>query len=306
MALVRSAILMIGAFFALSAAVVRGWSVSDPNAERYIVYASRDDSQSVTLYTTEVANSQTYQLTLNTDSRPLYACSANGQHFAFMDEGQLHIISADGTQQLANQLMGARVHSLTVANSGSAVVASVYIMGNLNIGLLRLPDGGIRWLSGGIYGTLPHLSFDDRTILFNAANSASENARDTYVVNVGTAGPRRLLTSATDAVWQPDDQTLAYVGRNSNLFVTDLYRRLSVPLTRNTRGNYVFYPAWSPDGGQLAYLAVRDNTSDLRLYVVDANGKNARQLPVTGELIGRGPCFLNFRPDTLLASAAPA
>lgn len=306
LALARSAVLLIGAFFVVGTAFVRGWSVSSPLPDSYIVYASRDDSQTVSLFMTAVERDESQPLDSTFDARPVFACSTNGEHFAFIEDGQLHIVSADGTHQLLNDLRGRRVHSLTVSNDGATAVVSVYSMSSLNIGLLRVPDGGIRWLSSGLYGTAPHLSFDDRTILFNVANNPPEGARDTYVMNVDASNLRRLLTSATDAVLLRDDQTLAHVGRNSNLYITDLHRSLSVPLTRNTRGNYVFYPAWSPDGGQLTYLAVRDNTSDLRLYVADANGKNARQLPVAGHLIGRGPCFLNFRPETLLVSALPA
>lgn len=304
LALARSAILLIGAFFAVGAAVVRGWNVSPSPSDGYIVYASRDDSLVATLHITAVNRDEHYPLDSNFDARSGFACSGNGEYFAFMHEGQLHVISADGRHETMNDLRGRRVHSLTISNDGAAAVVIVYSMSNLSIGIVRVPQGGIRWLSSGLYSTAPHLSYDDRTILFSAARNPSESVRDIYTMNMDASNIRRLLTSATDAVWMPDEQTLAHVGRNRNLYLTDLHRLLSVPLTRNARGSYVFYPAWSPDGTRLAYLAVHDNGSELRLYVADANGKNARQLATTGQVIDRGPCFLNFRPETLLASVA--
>jgi Tol biopolymer transport system component len=132
--------------------------------------------------------------------------------------------------------------------------------------------------------------------VFNVANNPPESDLDTYMMNLNASNLHRVLTSASDAVWLPGDETLAHIGRNSDIYITDLARSVSVPLTRNARGSYVFYPAWSPDGSQLAYLAVRENSSDLRLYVADPNGKHVRRLAVEGELVGRGPCFLTFRP----------
>ena len=304
LALARSAALLIGAFFAVGTAVVRGWSVVSSSSDSYIIYASRDDSLTASLYVAVVDGNENYPFDSNFDARSGFACSGNGEHFAFMHDGQLHIISSDGRHELMNDLRGRRVHSLTVSNDGAAAVVSVHSMTSMSLGILHVPEGGIRWLTSALYGTAPHLSFDDRTILFNVAVNPGESARDTYMMNMNASNQRRLLTSATDAVWMPDDQTLAHTGRNRDLYLTDLDRLLSVPLTRNARGSYIFYPAWSPDGGRLAYLAVRDNTSDLRLYVADANGKNARQLVVSGQVIDRGPCFLNFRPERLLASAS--
>lgn len=303
-ALARTAMLLIGAFFAMSAVVVRGWNIIASPSDSYIVYASRDDALVATLHITALGRDESYPLDSNFDARSGFACSANGEHFAFMHEGQLHVISADGRHEIMNDLRGRRVHSLTISNDGAAAVVIVYSMSNLSIGIVRVPEGGIRWLSSGLYTTAPHLSYDDRTILVSAARNAQESVRDIYTMGMDASNFRRLLTSATEAVWKPNDHTLAYIGRNRNLYLTDLQRLLSVPLTRNGRGSYVFYPAWSPDGTRLTYLAVHNNSSELHLYVADANGKNARQLPTTGQVIDRGPCFLSFRPQTLLASAS--
>jgi Tol biopolymer transport system component len=303
LALTRSAIVLIGTFFVVGTAVVRGWNVPVAVVDQYLIYASRADSQTASLYMTAVDRNEHHLLDPNFDARSGFACSGNGEHFAFMNNGQLHIISADGRQEVMNILRGRRVHSLTISNDGAAAVLSVYSMSNLSIGILHIPDDKVRWLSNGLNSTAPHLSYDDSTILFNVAHNPGESAREVYTMGVDASNMRRLLTRASDAVWMPDDQTLAYVGRNRDLYITDLHRMLSVSVTRNASGSYVFYPAWSPDGGRLAYLAVRDNASELRLYVADANGKNARQLAVTGQVIDRGPCFLSFRPETLLASA---
>jgi len=45
-------------------------------------------------------------------------------------------------------------------------------------------------------------------------------------------------------------------------------------------GFWDLYPAWSPDGGQIAFLSKREK--DLDIYVMDADGSNVRRLHDSG------------------------
>jgi Tol biopolymer transport system component len=79
--------------------------------------------------------------------------------------------------------------------------------------------------------------------------------------------------------YSPDGSRITFHGRLTSASTNDIYVVSSdgtglVPLT-TAPGNDVF-PAWSPDGSKIVFLS--DRTGVLQVWVMDADGGNARQL----------------------------
>lgn len=88
-----------------------------------------------------------------------------------------------------------------------------------------------------------------------------------------------------DPAPSPDGQTLAVSARGW-IWLLDVDTRRARRLTRG--GAMDSRPAWSPDGGRIAF--VRDDTRDTDIWVVDASGGEARPLVET-EALDLDPAF---------------
>jgi TolB protein len=102
-----------------------------------------------------------------------------------------------------------------------------------------------------------------------------------YVVDANGKTERPLTKATDDAlepVWSPDGSRLAFVGRNSELFVMNadgtgrrLVTRGAGPIQSADRAT------WSPDGRRLVFTV--DLGHEHVLYAVDADGTGLRRLP---------------------------
>ena len=114
---------------------------------------------------------------------------------------------------------------------------------------------------------------------------------DIYVMNEHGSGLRRLTRSPQhdgDPVWSPDGRRLAFVrvrGGRSDIYVVDAdgggLRRLAHaiafrPMPGAPSAGFGANPAWSPDGGRIAFMSNRDGTDDI--FVVNADGSGLRNL----------------------------
>jgi Tol biopolymer transport system component len=76
----------------------------------------------------------------------------------------------------------------------------------------------------------------------------------------------------------PRSDVIAYSSlqnEDMDLHLMEVNRRLSVNLTR-TPQHVEFFPAWSPDGQQIAFVGQYNGTYDL--YIIDSGGKRMRRL----------------------------
>lgn len=76
-------------------------------------------------------------------------------------------------------------------------------------------------------------------------------------------------------------------GGNADLVLVDTADATGQPKNLTNHPARDCYPAWSPDGKLIAFASDRDNAANI--YVMDASGKNDRQ--VTGEKSPAGRCY---------------
>jgi TolB protein len=112
------------------------------------------------------------------------------------------------------------------------------------------------------------------------------HAGDIWVAEGGRVAP---LTQGGrywgQADWSPDGSRVALIGWGQNatdLFVMDADGQAIRQLTRGPQrrlsdNNWVFYPRWSPDGEQIAYLTDR-NSDYAMLWTIRPDGSGPRQL----------------------------
>ena len=119
--------------------------------------------------------------------------------------------------------------------------------------------------------------------------------------------------------WSPDGTSLAYVYRGTNfsdIFVTDPQGESQTRLTSSQStilddNDWNFRPAWSPDGGQIAFVSDR-KTAYPTLWLMDAaDGRRQRAIPTPG-LVQESLDALSWSPDgahlavTLFGSSGPS
>lgn len=97
--------------------------------------------------------------------------------------------------------------------------------------------------------------------------------------------------TAWTPAWSPDGRSIAFVRQPwvSNPPYTDIW--LVAPdgsglrrLTTQVPGEHNWRPAWSPDSSQIAYYRVVRGRG--RIWIVNADGSNARALPEVGDSAG--------------------
>jgi Tol biopolymer transport system component len=167
-----------------------------------------------------------------------------------------------------------------------------------------------QWLTAGP-GTLPSWSPDGTRIAFTRERQGS----DIYLIDASGSNQQRLThtdaegtdTLVYDPEWSPDGtQILCVVEYNpdgqffgqTTLHVLDVSDALqgagSARLRALPRAGSLFndWPAWSPDGSQIAFSAVSTEGGGHRdIYVINTDGTNLQQLTLTEDVDELGPAW---------------
>jgi serine/threonine protein kinase/Tol biopolymer transport system component len=87
------------------------------------------------------------------------------------------------------------------------------------------------------------------------------------------AGDNRLPS------WSPDGEHISFASNrdgNAEIYVLGIHSAVQTNLTRNPAWDT--NPAWSPDGGRFAFDSDRRSPKQFRVYVMDKDGKNVRDV----------------------------
>jgi dipeptidyl aminopeptidase/acylaminoacyl peptidase len=136
----------------------------------------------------------------------------------------------------------------------------------------------------------PSWSPDGRRILFSRG---SEGAA-TWVIDTNGANKRKLLDSASDAVWSPDGRQLAYVAYDGARVAGLAVARADGSDARLLTQGIVDGPAWSPDGRTIAFTRRTLDSLPLRIALIKPDGTGERTVP-TGNLVGGRPSDVTWR-----------
>ena len=180
---------------------------------------------------------------------------------------------------------GKKIAFVSMRNSGRN---QIYVMDS---------DGeNIRRITEGAFDLNPAWSSDGRTIAYDGREVGEENRKIHLIAPDGT-NQRRLASDIQSwdmaASWSPDSQRIAFLSSRgiwgNEIYVMDADGTNQQRLTRDgwdDRG-----PAWSPDGGKIAFAVLGDANSFI--VVMNADGTDRKKLP--GEAL-EGVPVLNAYP----------
>jgi Tol biopolymer transport system component len=161
-------------------------------------------------------------------------------------------------------------------------------------------------IGGGIEAVRPSPSPDGGRIAFHTIETYAQPSR-LGVIDASTEKPEWL--EATDAserevTWSPDGRRIAFVSKRDDLIGGDIFtadivgrrlvnlRNLTPRIDASPEIEPQYTPAWSPDGTRIAFTSYRSGGP--AIWVMDADGSNARALTAAGEHID---VFPTWSPD---------
>ncbi len=272
------------------------WSQADRTAQIVFVAYGRGlhlHGNQPDIFIMDINGKQQKNLTKHA-SRDLHPTwSPDGRKISFSStrdrNSNIYVMDADGNnvQRLTNHPgKDSEPAWAPVGNKIAFCSSRESIMGSSNIYVMDADGKNVRKLTNHLGGdSSPAWSPNGRNIAFRSCRQ--ERGCDIYVMDADGENVRRLTDrfefNITPA-WSPNGRKIAFVAysgdddRVSGIYTMNADGGGIARVTNYSGGD----PVWSPDGGQLAFYSNKDPegvpNSDTEIYVIDADGKNERQL----------------------------
>lgn len=262
---------------------------------REIAYTSYRDKQR-DIYVMNADGSGVRRVTSDSynDYGPTWSPDGTKIAFSSLRDGHRHIysINADGSGEVQITDTFGSEYEPAWSPDGTKIAFSARssASGGYDIHVANIDGTDITVLRGSsLTERSPAWSPDGKTIAYTAQTIEDSVGREIFVVNIaGTLGARlthRRLRSV-DPAWSPDGSKLLFASdhiSNSEIYVMDVdYEAAVEPSNLHRYFKQLTYssnniePAWSPDGGRIAFLSYRSGLREL--YVMNADGSASRQI----------------------------
>lgn len=219
---------------------------------------------------------------LNMDSAP----SPDGRQLVFIKvlEGheQLFVMDADGRGEHQLTHDAADHEDPAWSPDGRHIAFLLLADGQQRVAVMD-PDGGSveRVTPATQHALHPSWTPDGKRILYctdDDLRPPAKNAAEIYAIDLTTRKVRTLISGGVNTypIMSPDGRHIAYrkiLGEmNSEVFVADADGRNPRNLTRHP--SFEGWPAWSPDGSQIAFAGNRN--ARYQVFVMRADGNDVR------------------------------
>jgi dipeptidyl aminopeptidase/acylaminoacyl peptidase len=201
-----------------------------------------------------------------------------------LDGGQVYIMNADGTNQVALTNTAEPNWSPAWSRDGHQIAfASARNGGRMNIWMMSSDGSATRQLTRN-WGEYPTWSPDGKRIAFMAFRNHDYNIYS--MTATGTKQKRLTSPSGEDGFpdWSPDGRRIVFTSErdgNSDLYLMHADGSHARRLTHT--GADESNPVWSPDGRWIAFSF--NNESKEGIYIIRADGTGRRRL-IAGAVVG--------------------
>jgi Tol biopolymer transport system component len=252
------------------------WQPLPPQGGGKIAFKTIRDGQQDEIYTMDANGANQLRVT-NTPAASADdpAWSPDGTKIAFVTNGGIAVMNADGSGQLI--LTNTFDAEPAWSPDGTRIVFISHRDGNYEVYVMNADGSGQTNLTNNPADDVdPAWSPNGARVAFASNRSGHP---DVWVMNVDGSNPENLTRTGFDEqpAWSPDAKKISFASSrdgNYEIYVMNADGSGQTRLTTNPRNDA--RPAWSPDGGKIAFDSVRDD--NFEIYVMNADGSGQTRL----------------------------